>query len=78
MRLLNFVRRCKKAEGDERHDRLHAADNDRTFCGKELDSMWFIESSHGLKPEDVTCKECLKAMKAFAEKEKQSESTAFV
>lgn len=62
MRIQNYTRRCKRKTGDERHSTLHAADNHKTFCGKHLDEMWFIESSAGLTPADVTCKECLKAM----------------
>ena len=53
-----YVRRCKKKTGHELHDTLHAAHNDHTFCGKELNEMWSIESSAGLKPKDITCKEC--------------------
>lgn len=66
MELLNYVRRCKKKTGYERHETLHAADNNATFCGKELNEMWFVESSAGLEPDDVTCRECRKAMCANA------------
>ena len=64
MKLLNYVRRCKKKTGHERHETLHAADNNKTFCGKELNEMWFIESSAGLEPEYVTCAECRRAMRS--------------
>ena len=63
MKLLNYVRRCKKKTGHERHQTLHAADNNKTFCGKELNEMWFVESSE-LEPEDVTCAECRRAMRS--------------
>ena len=64
MKLLNYVRRCKKKTGHERHETLHAADNKKTFCGRELNEMWFIESSAGLEPEYVTCTECRRAMRS--------------
>ena len=66
MKLLNYVRRCKKKTGHERHETLHAADNNETFCGKELNEMWFIESA-GLGPEYVTCAECRRAMRSNVE-----------
>ena len=66
MKLLNYVRRCKKKTGHERHETLHAADNNKTFCGKELNEMWFIESSE-LGPEYVTCTKCRRAMRSNAE-----------
>lgn len=64
MEHLNYVRRCKKKTGHERHETLHAADNNSTFCGKELNGMWFIESNAGLEPDDVTCKECRRLMRS--------------
>lgn len=67
MQLLNYVRRCKKKTGSEKHKTLHAADADVTFCGKELNEMWFIHSSAGLEPEDVTCKACVRVMRAMDE-----------
>lgn len=60
MKILNYVRRCKRKEGFERFSTLHAADNNKTFCGKELNEMWFVESSAGRSKEDITCRECLK------------------
>ena len=66
MELLNYARRCKKKTGHERHETLHAADNNETFCGKDLNEMWFIESSAGLEPEDVTCIKCKKTMRSNA------------
>ena len=66
MELLNYVRRCKNKTGLERHETLHAADNNTTFCGKELNEMWFTESSFGLEPDDVTCKECRRLMRTNA------------
>ena len=65
MKLLNYVRRCKKKTGHERHETLHAADNNKTFCGKELNEMWFVESSE-LEPGCVTCAECRRAMRSNA------------
>jgi hypothetical protein len=66
MKLLHYARRCKKKTGYERHETLHAADNNSTFCGKELNEMWFLESNAGLDPEDVTCKGCRMAMRSNA------------
>lgn len=63
MEILNYARRCKKKTGHDRHETLHAADNNTTFCGKELNEMWFIESNCGLEPDDVTCKECRRLMR---------------
>jgi hypothetical protein len=64
MELLNYARRCKKKTGHERHETLHAADNNATFCGKELNEMWYVESNAGLEPEDVSCKECRRLMRS--------------
>lgn len=58
MELLNYVTRCKSAEGYERQKTLHGADNNSTFCGRELNGMWFVESPDGLSPKSVTCKKC--------------------
>ena len=63
MKPLNYVRRCKNKIDNDQHKTLHAADNSTTFCGKELNEMWFIESSAGLVPEDVTCKKCMKVLR---------------
>jgi hypothetical protein len=60
---LNYARRCKKKTGHDRHETLHAADNNTTFCGKELNEMWFVESNWGLEPDEVTCKECRRLMR---------------
>ena len=64
MELLNYARRCKKKTGHERHETIHAADNNATFCGEELNEMWFIESSAGFEREDVTCVKCKKMMRS--------------
>ena len=64
MELLNYARRCKKKTGHERHETLHAADNNATFCGKELNEMWFLESNAGLEADDVSCKECRRLMRS--------------
>ena len=66
MELLNYARRCKKKTGHERHETLHAADNNATFCGKELNEMWFLESNAGLEADDVSCKECRRLMRSNA------------
>ncbi len=63
MELLNYVRRCKNKIGFETHKTLHAANNDYTFCGKELNGMWWIESSAGLSVDDIPCKQCIKILK---------------
>lgn len=63
IKILNYTRRCKKREGSDLHQLLHAADNLRTFCGKELNEMWFVESSAYYTPDDITCKECKKVMR---------------
>jgi hypothetical protein len=60
--VIDYVRRCKKKEGSGRHDRLHAAEGDHTLCGKELNEMWWSESS-GFEPEDVSCPKCRKVMR---------------
>ena len=58
---LNFVRKCKRKFPDnETYKKLHLADNNETLCGKELNEMWFVESSWGLSFDDVTCEKCLK------------------
>lgn len=64
MEHLYYVRRAKAKTGLARHDKLHAADNSTTFCGKELNGMWFIEPSHNLKPEDVNCISCRRALRS--------------
>lgn len=62
MKITNYARRCKTKVGFERYKTLHAADNNYTFCGKELNEMWYVESSAGLEPEDVTCQACRKVL----------------
>lgn len=64
MEHLHYVRRSKSKLGIET---LHAADNDKTFCGKELNEMWFIEPEHNLKPEDVNCISCRRALRSNAQ-----------
>lgn len=68
MRIENYVKRCKygpknKEKFSETFSTIHAADNDKTLCGKELNEMWYFVSSSELHPEDVTCKKCKKALK---------------
>lgn len=68
MNILNYVKRCKyspknKEKFSETFETVHAANNDETFCGKELNEMWFVLSSAGMSVEDVTCKNCLKVIK---------------
>jgi len=62
MKPLNYVRRCKNKTTNETHKTLHIADNDSTFCGKELNEMWYVESSAGLDLDDVTCTKCRKLL----------------
>ena len=61
---LDYMRRCKKKEGFETYETLHASEENgtHTLCGKELNEMWYIVSSAGLTPEDVTCPKCKKAI----------------
>jgi len=64
MEILYYVRRCKNKTGYETHNTLHCSNNNMTFCGKELNEMWFIEStSHELNPDSVSCKKCKKLIK---------------
>lgn len=68
MKILNYVQRCKYSPKNtekfsERFETIHAANNNETLCGKELNYMWFIISSSGMSIEDVTCKKCLKVLK---------------
>ncbi len=58
MKIVNYVRRCKSKTGFNTYKTLHAATDNKTFCGKELNEMWFIEPSSGLTPNDVDCKKC--------------------
>jgi hypothetical protein len=60
--VLDYVRRFKKKNGNEKHMRLHLAGDDHTLCGIELDEMFFVESSAGFEREDVTCRACMKLM----------------
>ena len=64
MEHINYVRRCKNKTDAARHETMHAADNYTTFCGSELNEMWFVESSARLSPSDVTCHKCRAAMAA--------------
>ena len=57
---LYYARRCKRKEGVDLHNRLHLADNEKTFCGSELDGMWYIENSSGLNYNDINCLKCKK------------------
>jgi hypothetical protein len=60
---MNYVKRCKNKSGNELHNKRHLAKTDFTYCGKELNEMWFIESSWGISIKDVNCKQCLKVYK---------------
>lgn len=62
MKHLHYVRRAKSKLGFNRHKMLHAADSSKTFCGRDLDEMWFIESPHNLTPEDIGCALCRRAI----------------
>jgi len=61
MNQLHYVRRCKNKTTNETHNTLHVADSIRTLCGKELNEMWYVESS-GYELDDVTCKKCKKML----------------
>lgn len=37
---------------------MHAADSGKTLCGKELNEMWFIETSAGKNISYITCSGC--------------------
>lgn len=68
MKIPNFVKRCKYGPKNtkkfsETFETIHAANNNETFCGKELNEMWFVISSSGMSIEDITCKKCLKFIK---------------
>jgi hypothetical protein len=64
MELINFVSKCKSNKDNETFRRIHGADNNQTFCGKNyLDGTWWVYS--GKTAEDITCEYCLKAMKKF-------------
>ena len=60
---MNFVKKCKSKTGDELHKTLHAADNTFTFCGKELNEMWYILPSREYSLRDVTCGKCKTILK---------------
>ena len=64
MKIINYVRRAKRKTGFEKFNILHAADNSHTFCGKELNEMWFIEDSTRLSKDSITCKKCVKVINA--------------
>jgi len=62
MNQLYYTRRCKNKTTTETYKTLHIANSNYTFCGKELNEMWYVESSAGLGLNDVTCKECKKLL----------------
>jgi hypothetical protein len=62
-----LVQRCVSKEGCKLFPTVHGAGHeDRTFCGKEINSNWFItrtnESWKPIKETDITCKDCLKEL----------------
>lgn len=66
MELINFVSKCKSKKNNETWRRIHAADNNKTFCGMDyLDGTWWVHPNAGKTIEDVNCEYCLKAMKKF-------------
>jgi hypothetical protein len=66
MKLINFVSKCKNNKDNETFNRIHGADNNQTFCGKDyLDGTWYVHSNYGKTIADVNCEYCLKAMKKF-------------
>ena len=68
---IEYVRRCKTSieKGNEMFVTLHGATVNETLCGKELNGMWFMESSSGLEPEDITCRGCRKVLRENVSRE---------
>ena len=64
MDLINFVSKCLSKKDDRTHRRVHGADNNKTFCGKDyLDGTWYVHSNYGKTVKNITCEYCLKAMR---------------
>ena len=58
---MNYARKCKyKNRNDDTYETLHGVNDlySHTFCGKEINEMWFIENERLLLPLDITCKIC--------------------
>jgi hypothetical protein len=64
MSQIYYVRRCKNKITTATYKTLHVANSNYTLCGKELNEMWYVESSAGLELDDVTCKECKKLLQS--------------
>lgn len=62
--IVNYVRRCKDRTCIELHDKIHATDENKTFCGKNLDGMWFVMDIHSMSPSSVTCAACLRELQS--------------
>lgn len=60
----DYVRRCKRARGDETHKTTHAARGSSTLCGKPLGGMWYVLSAWGRTPDEVDCRKCRRALMA--------------
>lgn len=54
-----LVRRCKGYKNNEVWPMVHAANHDKTLCGRVLDDMWWIDYA-GL---EVTCPKCKRKIK---------------
>ena len=63
---IEFVCRCKNKTDLELHSRIHASDGERTFCGKELNDMWYFlygEKYTVKNIQSITCPACKKIIK---------------
>ena len=65
LKIINFVQRCRKKTGFDTFKTMHAADNRKTFCGKELNEMWFVNSSADHDIDSITCKKCRRIIRQY-------------
>jgi len=65
MKIINFVQRCKTKKGFDTYNTIHAADNNKTFCGKKIDEMWFVNSSAGFDENSITCSKCCNIIRQY-------------
>ncbi len=62
MRIICYVRRCKRKSGEETYLRVHAANFQKTLCGHDIDDgMWSIENEYPVN--GVTCPDCRREIK---------------
>jgi hypothetical protein len=61
------VQRCKYANSEGLHARIHAAVGDNTLCGLELNEMWLVHSLAVMTGEDATCPKCRKNLRSNVE-----------